>query len=180
MYAVSAFETAGNRGSSIGMLVFGLRTLSTPACQSSLQSNCKHFGGAQTICRQQQDDRIITLAWSFRSRDRVQNLLHVFPRQSAWGPLVCPVSGCDHSTRQISRQSSCHLHKSQECPERAAGIRDGSFANARGKLSYKRINVCQGCPCNELCFALQAPEEATGGLDITHQRPLRERTIQNP
>src|SRR5580704_9105671 len=33
-YAVNAFATAGNRGSSIDTLVFGLRALSTPAFQS--------------------------------------------------------------------------------------------------------------------------------------------------
>jgi hypothetical protein len=52
------------------------------------QSNSKDFGCAQTIRCQQQHDRIVTIARRFRSRDRTQDIQHVAPRQTAWGPFI--------------------------------------------------------------------------------------------
>ena len=145
-----------------------------------LQSNSKDFGCAQTIRCQQQHDRIITLARRFRSRDRTQNLLHVAPRQIAWGPLIYPISRCDHPIGEISRQPSCHAQKSEKRSERTAGIRNRSFRKPGGKLPHKRIHICQSCPRNGLRSTPQLPEEATRGLDIAHQRAFRDPIVCSP
>src|SRR3954454_869429 len=79
-YAVNAFATAGNRGSSIDTLVFGRRTLSTPACQSRSSNRIARTSAAprpyaansNTIAKSR-------LPGAFRSRDRAQNLLHILP-----------------------------------------------------------------------------------------------------
>src|SRR5262245_13144256 len=99
----------------------------------------------------------------------MQNLLHIVPRQSAWRPLVYPVSWCDDPTSEISRQPARHLQKAKERSQRTAGIRDRALAKAGAKLSHEHVHICQGRQANGLRLATQLPEEATRGLDIAHQ-----------
>ena len=84
----------------------------------------------------------------------------------------------DHSTGEISRQPSCHLQKSKKRSKRTACVRDRSFGEADGKLLHKRIHVCHGRPCNVFLPRPSCLEEATRGLDITHQRPLRDSIVE--
>ena len=145
-----------------------------------LQPNSKDFGCAEAIRCQQQHNRIITFAWRFRPRDPPQNLLHVAPRQTAWGPLIYPISRCDHSAGQISRQPSCHVQKSEKPSKRTAGIRDGSSRKTGGKLPHKSIHICQVSLCNGDPSTAQLLEEATRSLDIAHQRPFRDPIVGSP
>jgi hypothetical protein len=87
--------------------------------------------------------------------------------------LVYPVSWCDHSTSEISRQSSRHLQKSKERSQGTAGIRDRALGNAGAEFSHEHIHICQGRQTNGLRFAAQLPEEATRGLHIAHQSAIR-------
>ena len=174
-------QTAGNRGSSIGTLVFGLRTLSTPACQSRSSNRIAstsaapkpYVANSNTIAKSRlpgaSDREIECRIFCTSFHGRVRGGRSSVRYRGAITPLA-----------RSAGKPSCHLQKSEKCPERTAGIRNGSFANAGGKLSHKRIHICQGCPCNGLRSAPQLPEEATCGLDITHQRPLRDAIVDSP
>src|SRR5690242_9573279 len=102
----------------------------------------------------------------------MQNLLHFVPRQSAWWPLVDPVSWCDHSTSEVSRQPARHLQKSKECSQRTAGIRNRALAKPGAKLSDEHVYICQSRHANGLRLATQLPEEATRCVDIACQRSV--------
>lgn len=105
-----------------------------------LKLNCGDLPGTQAVVSQQQQDRIVALAQSIATVDRIDDALHVFLAESAGNRRLAVGPPPGHGAVEIGGDKSLAVQVPEKHAQHAATAVHTAWRPGLGSLKNERIN----------------------------------------